>query len=294
MPDTPPPALSPISGPQSPDSRLAPRDGFIDANGVRLHYVDWGTAGQRPILLLHGGSAHARWWDFVVAPLADRYRCVALDLRGHGDSTWAATLDYRLETHAGDVAAVVDGLDLRDVAVVGHSFGGFVAMVFAPQADARLSALVVVDSRARISERSARYLEALRKLRHPRYATLEEAVQRFRLLPSAHQARPEILAHVVRHGLIQTADGTWTLKFDRRAMAGTPAQDLSPRLAAVRCPILAVRGELSEIISAAGLAEFGAANPRTVTAEIAGAHHHVMLDQPEALAAVVRDFLERA
>jgi len=270
-----------------------PVDGFIDANGVRLHYVDWGHAGQPPLLLLHGGSAHAHWWDFVVPALGARHRCIALDLRGHGDSGWSTMLDYRLETHAADVAAAVDALDLRHVAVIGHSFGGFVAIRFAALAGARLSALVVVDSRARISLRSARYLEALRKLPHPRYATLEEAQQRFRLLPAAHQARADILSHVVRRALKQTPDGTWTLKFDRSAMAGTQAQDLSHHLAAVQCPILAVRGALSDVVSADALAEFAAANPRATIAEVAGAHHHVMLDQPEALAAVVQNFLTR-
>ena len=171
-----------------PVASRGPRDGFVDADGVRLHYVDWGEPGQPPVLFLHGGSAHARWWDFVVPHLADRYRCVALDLRGHGDSGWPATLDYRLAAHAADVAAVIEALDLRDVAVVGHSFGGFVAMVFAPGAGPRLSALVIVDSRVRISERSARFLDALRKLPHPRYATIEDATQRFRLLPAAHSA----------------------------------------------------------------------------------------------------------
>ena len=142
----------------------APRDRFVEANGVRLHYVDWGRPEQRPVLFLHGGSAHARWWDFVVSHLGSRFRCIALDLRGHGDSGWPPSPDYRLETHARDVAALVDALDLRDLALVGHSYGGFVSMVYAPEAAARLTALVIVDSRIRISERSARYLEALRKL----------------------------------------------------------------------------------------------------------------------------------
>jgi pimeloyl-ACP methyl ester carboxylesterase len=89
-------------------------------------------------------------------------------------------------------------------------------------------------------------------------------------------------------------DGTWTLKFDRRAMAGTPAQDFSRALAAVNCPLLAIRGERSEILTRDGLSEFQAANPRALTAEIAGAHHHIMLDQPLALGVVIRDFLESA
>ncbi len=97
----------------------------------------------------------------------------------------------------------------------------------------------------------------------------------------------------MRHGEREAPDGTRTLKFDRRAMAGTPAQDLSPALAALHCPILAVRGARSDIVSAAGLAEFSAANPHAVTAEIAGAHHHVMLDQPAALAGVIGAFLDQ-
>src|SRR6185369_619952 len=90
-----------------------PREGFVDGDGVRLHYVEWGDRERPPILFLHGGSAHARWWDFVVEQLGARFRCLALDLRGHGDSPWPASLDYRLEAHAADVAAVIAALELR-------------------------------------------------------------------------------------------------------------------------------------------------------------------------------------
>jgi pimeloyl-ACP methyl ester carboxylesterase len=266
-------------------------DGFVDTDAVRLHYVDWGSPRQPPVVFLHGGSAHARWWDFVVPHLADRYRCVALDLRGHGDSGWAAR-DYGLDAHAADVAALIAALGLRDVALVGHSFGGFVAMRFAPRALTSLSALVVVDSRPCISTRSARFLDALGKLPQARYASVDDAVRRFRLLPAATSARPGIVEHVVRHGIKPTGDGAWTLKFDRRAMGSTPAQDLSPALAAVRCPILAIRGQHSSIVSPAALVEFPSANPRAVTAEIPDAHHHLMLDQPEALARVIGQFLD--
>jgi pimeloyl-ACP methyl ester carboxylesterase len=275
-----------------PPASGRPSEGYVDSGTVRLHYVDWGAPERPPVLFLHGGSAHARWWDFLVPHLAHRYRCIALDLRGHGDSGWPSGPDYGLETHAADAAAVIDALDLHPVAVVGHSFGGFVAMTFAPTAGPCLSALVIVDSRARITERSARYLEALRKLPHPRHASLEEAVHRFRLLPMASTASPDVLAHVARHGMRRDADGAWTLKFDRRAVAGTPVRDFSPALAAVRCPVLAVRGADSEVVPQVGLAEFRAANSRIVTASIAHAHHHVMLDQPAALAQVIGAFLD--
>jgi pimeloyl-ACP methyl ester carboxylesterase len=265
------------------------RDGKVRSGGVLLHYREWGTPTRRPLLFLHGGSAHARWWDFVVAHLGE-YRCLALDLRGHGDSGWPDDGDYRLDTHAGDVAAVVEALALDHVCVIGHSFGGFVAMRYAARREPRLAALVVVDSRARIGARSARLLDALRKIPQPRYASLEQAIQRFRLLPSASTAPPEILAHVARYGMTRLPDGIWTLKFDRRALASTPAQDFAPALATITCPILAVRGANSEIVSRAALDEFRAAAPHAQTAEIAAAHHHVLLDQPRALAEAIHRF----
>jgi pimeloyl-ACP methyl ester carboxylesterase len=269
-----------------------PTDGWVDCNGLRLHYLDSAGSGP-PVLLLHGGSAHAHWWDFVIPALADRFRCVALDLRGHGESGRPADGDYSLAAHAGDVAAVVSALGLAGGAVVGHSFGGWVAMVHAGRAGDTIGALAVVDSRPTIGVRSARMLEALRKLPHTRYATHADAVSRFRLMPSATNAAPDVLAHVARYAIIRDADGAYRPRFDRHALAGASAQDLTPHLRAARCPVLAVRAAHSEIVDTAALHAFRTALPGTELAEIAEAHHHVMLDQPAALAAVLGDFLAR-
>ncbi|MDX2168808.1 MAG: alpha/beta hydrolase [Deltaproteobacteria bacterium] len=270
-----------------------PVDGWVAHGDLRLHYLDWGPPGRPPVVLLHGGSAHAHWWDFTLPYLADRYRCIALDLRGHGDSGRPADGDYSLAAHAADALALFDALDLHRPALIGHSFGGFVAMVLAGQAPDRLAALALVDSRARIGVRSARLLEALRKLPHPRWATREEAITRFRLLPADTTAAPEVLAQVAEHGLALDTNGTWSLKFDRRALAGAGAQDLAPHLTALRCPVLAVRAASSAIVGPEAMAEYRTAVPHVELAEIADAHHHVMLDQPQALARVLGDFLDR-
>ncbi|MGD9762875.1 MAG: alpha/beta fold hydrolase [Candidatus Binatia bacterium] len=270
-----------------------PTDGRFSANGLSLHYLEWGSRNCPAVLFLHGGSAHAHWWDFVLPHLEDTYRCVALDLRGHGDSGRPPDGDYALEAHAGDIAAAIDALQLTGCALVGHSFGGFVAMRYAGYGLPTLAALAVVDSRARILPRSARYLEALCKLPHPRYVSAEDAVERFRLLPAATTAGPDVLAHIARHSIVADGNGTLTLKFDRRALTGARPQDLAPYLTAARCPILAVRAARSAIVDAAALAEYRAAASHVELAEIADAHHHVMLDRPEALAAVLRDFLDR-
>lgn len=270
----------------------APTDRWVEAEGLRLHLLDWGGSGP-PVLFVHGGSAHAHWWDFVIPLLADRFRCLALDLRGHGESDRPRNGDYGLTAHAGDVAAVVGSLGLIGGGIVGHSFGGWVAMVYAGRAGDAVGALAILDSRPTIGVRSARMLEALRKLPHTRYATREDAIARFRLLPAATRADRTVIAHVAAHGIAREADGTYLPRFDRRALAGAGAQDLTPHLRAAHCPILAVRAAESEIVDAAALAAFRAAVPTAQLVEIAHAHHHLMLDQPAALATELAAFLGR-
>ncbi len=65
------------------------QDRVFTVNGLRLHYLDWGTEGKLPFLLLHGGSAYAHWWDFVAPVFAENFRVIAMDQRGHGDSDHA-------------------------------------------------------------------------------------------------------------------------------------------------------------------------------------------------------------
>ena len=65
------------------------RDGTTTLNGLRFHFLDWGTAGRDPILLLHGGAQTAHSWDEVAPDLARDHHVLALDQRGHGDSDWA-------------------------------------------------------------------------------------------------------------------------------------------------------------------------------------------------------------
>lgn len=267
--------------------------GAVDVHGVALRYLDWGGSGP-PLLFLHGGSAHAHWWDAVIVDLAARYRCIALDLRGHGASGRSADGDYRLETHAADVGAVIEALALHGCGLVGHSFGGWVALLCAAQPAVPLRGLAIVDSRLHLGAHSARLLEALRKLPPPRHATRDEAVARFRLLPAATSAAPEVLAHVARHAVGATADGTWSLTFDRRALAVTGPRDFTPSLLAVRCPVLAVRGARSTVVDADALHAYRNARPDVQLAEVPEAYHHVMLDRPAALAVDLARFFAAA
>lgn len=119
---------------------------FIELQtGVRLHYRDGGTG--KPILFVAGFSATVDSWNYAVLDLHDRYRCVCVDLRGHGlsDKPYSS---YTYDEMCGDLAALLEALDLEDVTFVGWSMGAGVALdyVTAFNGDGRVTKLALVGA----------------------------------------------------------------------------------------------------------------------------------------------------
>lgn len=124
----------------------------VDLPDGRFHYMSWGTeqTGRHCILLLHGLMSSARSWVRVGPALADRYRVYALDMRGHGDSIKPQDGSYSLRQTADDVVASIEALELEKPVLIGHSWGGAVAVMVASGAAAEkpappLSKLILED-----------------------------------------------------------------------------------------------------------------------------------------------------
>ena len=83
--------------------KAAARSTFIQAGALRLHALEWGEPAAPPLFLIHGAGAHAHWWDALVPRLVPRWRVVAPDLRGHGESDWALPPSYAIEDFAADL-----------------------------------------------------------------------------------------------------------------------------------------------------------------------------------------------
>lgn len=269
------------------------RDCFVRINGLRLRYREWGDPSAAPLILLHGGSAHAHWWDFFAPAVADTRSVLALDLRGHGDSEHAHPAAYRIADYVHDLAAFLEQLDCSRLDLVGHSLGAMVAVAYTASAPQRVQRLAVIDSPLKITAAGARYMARLQRFPQPMYRCREDAIARFRLLPIHTTAKACILQYVAAHGIRQLPNGRWTLKFDREAMASTGVQDLTPHVAQLGCPLLFVRGAESTVFTQAALAALLAAAPHPTGAEIPNAHHHVMLDNPPEFERVLRAFLGR-
>ena len=106
-----------------------PRDEWITLNELSFHIRDWGGTGQ-PVVLLHGLASTCHIWDLVAPFLADDYAVVALDQRGHGLSA-KPNYGYDFATVGGDLLALINGKEMERPLIVGHSWGGDVALEFA-------------------------------------------------------------------------------------------------------------------------------------------------------------------
>ena len=109
---------------QAISARTRPRSGdFVEAaDGTKLAYTDWGSG--RPIVFVHAWALPSPMWDYQRGPLSQQgLRCIAYDRRGHGRSS-VPNRGYDCDTLADDLSALLTQLDLSDVTLVGHSFGG--------------------------------------------------------------------------------------------------------------------------------------------------------------------------
>src|SRR6266403_5526396 len=98
-----------------------PTNSFFEADGLKLHYLDWGgDPKKRTFVLLHGGGAHAHWWDYVAPELTPHGRVLALDFRGHGRSQWTNPPHYGPPAYVDDVRGLLDILGTK-VVLIGHS-----------------------------------------------------------------------------------------------------------------------------------------------------------------------------
>jgi pimeloyl-ACP methyl ester carboxylesterase len=110
---------------------MQPEDKFVTVRGVRLHYVDWGSAGP-PLLLFHGDQRSSRSWDAVARRLRDRFHVLAFDSRGHGESDWTPR-GYRTSARVADFLAFLEAAGLRGLTMAAHSTGAGVVTFAALQ-----------------------------------------------------------------------------------------------------------------------------------------------------------------
>lgn len=261
--------------------------GFIDVDNCSIHYLAWGDPSSPPLILIHGNAASAEWWRFVAPLLASEYYVVALDLGGMGDSSHCGR--YARERYADQVMQVADTLAPgRPPVVIGHSLGGFVAIMVGVSHGDNMAGLVVLDSPPREPD-GATFVSYVQSRPIPKiYPDPESALKRFKVLPDQPVNCDFYLDHIARTAIKPEAGG-WRWKFDPAALTHPRRLDYVQDLLDMRCPVSLMWGELSERFGSEARS-FARASFEGILPliEIANARHHIMLDEPLALVAALR------
>ena len=103
---------------------MRPSDKFITIRGLRLHYLEAGTAAAPVVVCIHGLTNNAHDFDALAQHLAPCYRVIVLDVRGRGESQWGPAQDYNIPNYVEDLAALIEALSIRRVSLIGNSMGG--------------------------------------------------------------------------------------------------------------------------------------------------------------------------
>lgn len=265
-----------------------PRRHAVQVDGCSINYLAWGDAARPPLVLVHGGLAHAQWWSPLAPLLARHYHVVAPDLAGHGDSGRRAA--YSLEAWAADVMGVcAEACGGVAPVLVGHSLGGQIGIVAGARHGRHLAGVVIVDAPVTRPDPESRPSQHVMPLTV--YPDLASAMARFRLIPEQPCDNGFFLDYIARHSL-REVEGGWSWKFDPRIMARAMPITLERDLAAMACRVAMLRGEMSVIVPPEiGEYMYELLERSAPLVDIAQAHHHLTVDQPLAFLAALRAIL---
>jgi len=286
-----------------PPAIVQPTDHWVQLNGIRFHYLDWGNAALPHVVLLHGGSLTAHTWDMAALLLRDRYHLVALDQRGHGDTAWTPddqlqrdNTDLMLE----DTRQFIEHLAYDHLVLVGMSMGGMNAIRYAARHPQRLDAVVIVDVAPETMREGQIEMEQFRRETETLNRFEDFLARAMKFMP--HRA-PEHLRYSLTHSLKQTETG-WTWKLDHRRRpqpAASPAEQEAARarnaealwadVKAILVPMLVLRGADSKILSTEVAERTVAAMRDARLVIIPRATHNVHSDNPADFAAALDAFL---
>lgn len=261
------------------------------APGQQVSVLTWGD-GDPELVFLHGGGQNAHTWDLVALWLGRP--ALAIDLPGHGHSSWRDDRDYGPAHNALAVASVVERFAPDAAGVVGMSLGGLTTIRLAATRPDLVRRAILVDVTPGSPENAARMSErqrgAVALTSGPRtFASREEMVA------AAVRASPRRPSTAVRRGVVhntrQLPDGAWAWRYDR---LGGGLSDVTAALwddlGSLTMPTMLVKGGASDFVAGTDLAEARRRLPSLRVEVVDDAGHSVQSDRPTVLGALIREF----
>jgi esterase len=268
-------------------------DKFISANGLRLHYIDYGNDGAPWVVCVHGLTGNAHNFDALAPHLALKYHVISVDVRGRGESNWGPPTEYLNQNYVTDLAKMLEGLGVARASLIGTSMGGIISMMYAGGWPERVERLVINDIGPEIDPAGAARIASYVGEAPERFKDIGEVVKYYKenYRPMAKLA-DSVVADQVKWSVKPGTNGALAWKMDpniRRPLRGGTAQqrfDLWVPYARIACPTLIVRGADSDVLDRGTASRMCKVLKRAKVVEVPGVGHAPSLTEAEALAAI--------
>ena len=273
------------------NEKKLPVSKYISNNGLKSHYADWEGAGPTT-LLVHGNMRTSRSFDAVSRNLSADHHVIAMDLIGHGNSTWAKQ-GYKLQDRCEDIGNFVNKNNLNNIFAVGHSMGAVGLAMLVANDDSRFDKLVLLEPMMEIQSRFHRP-ESERTPRHRR--TWNDHTELYKLLKKhklTRKWRPEVIKDVVEFETYLDKNGRVDMKWEPATLSWSEREDeymdLVATLRKISIPILFVVGETQKHeFERAFELEKTMSNLETLI--VSGAGHNMYMERPKAVSEAIRIF----
>jgi pimeloyl-ACP methyl ester carboxylesterase len=277
----------------------------INSNGVALAVTTWGARTKPPLLLIHGWGDSGRSFKSVADELSNDYFVVAPDLRGFGDSDWAAH-GYWFPDYLVDIEVIANTFfDATPFVLVGHSMGGNVAGLYAGIRPARIRRLVLLEGfglpqtePSQAPRRYRRWLDEIATARTLRdFASFDALCSHLTRL--APRAAPEVIEWIAACWATPLASGQWRLKMDPKHKLINPVlyrrEEATACWQATTAPVLLIAARESDIATRFPrvdiLTNTAQHYPHAQHAWVDNAGHMLHWEQPLVVASLIREFI---
>ncbi|MBN1689822.1 MAG: alpha/beta hydrolase [Dehalococcoidia bacterium] len=264
-------------------------DRYIKIGNLNLHYLEWGSEGAAPIVLLHGLCGYARYWEIFARSMLDKYRLIAVNQRGHGDSDRADS--YEHQDFIFDLDGFIEGLGLDKFILIGHSMGGLNAIIYAARHPDLVSGLIVVDIAPEIMAEGLARMAVERINEKDEFMSEKEAFSYIKNLDTLQS--DDFIRHQIKYDL-KRKGSSLAFKYDKKLR---DIELISPvwlweYVNQIICPTLLIRGMESDLLSGDTAQSVVDKLAFGSLVEINGAGHCVPSNNPEAFKKAVCNFLD--
>jgi esterase len=269
--------------------RLPYQDRFITVNGLRIHYLDWGSADKPPFIMLHGIGRVAHSFDHIAPRFSARYHVIAMDMRGHGDSSWSPEGAYLVEDYVKDLEGLVEQLNLRGLTLLGNSTGGRVVQVYAGLHPDRMARLVVEDvGPERTNEIASGFARRVQQ-EDKGWASEDELLAS---LMKNSKIAEDLQRNYAHFGSKLRDDGRVVWKRDPNLVKGFVPTELWQYVRKIKCPTIYILGGASSIVPPETQTKLKETLPSIEIVTMPGLGHYPHVEAPEEYVKIVTAFLE--